>query len=90
MTTLHDFGSGLGRPLDNSLGSYNFMVTALGSCVKWPLDSSFHHPIIDLCCECGLGENLAMYIYIYIYITLNTLNVHCTHKSCCLNWLKFQ
>ena len=22
-----------------SLGSHNFMVTALGSCVKWPLDS---------------------------------------------------
>ena len=38
MTTLHDFGGVLGRPLDTSLlGSHNSMVTALGSCVKWPL-----------------------------------------------------
>ena len=33
MTTLHDFGGVLGRFL---LGSHNFMVTALGSSVKWP------------------------------------------------------
>jgi hypothetical protein len=38
MTTLHDFGSVLGRPLGHFLlGFHNFMVTALGSCVKWPL-----------------------------------------------------
>ena len=37
MTTLHDLGGVLGRPLDTFLlGSHNFMVTALGSCVKWP------------------------------------------------------
>ena len=31
VTTLHDFGGVLGRPLDTSLlGSHNFMVTALG------------------------------------------------------------
>ena len=36
-TTLHAFGGVLGRPLDTfHLGSHNFMVTALGSCVKWP------------------------------------------------------
>ena len=32
LTRLHDFGGELGRPLD----SHNFMVTALGSCMKWP------------------------------------------------------
>ena len=32
VTTLHDVGGVLGRPLDN------FMVTALGSCVKWSLE----------------------------------------------------
>ena len=37
MTTPHDFGGVLGRPLDTLVGSHNFMVTALGSCVKWPL-----------------------------------------------------
>ena len=39
MTTLHDFGSALRHPLDTlgGGGSHNFMVTALGSCVKWPL-----------------------------------------------------
>ena len=38
MTTLHDFGGVLGEPLDKCLlGCHNFMVTALGSCVKWPL-----------------------------------------------------
>ena len=35
VTTLHDFGGVLGRPLDTS-GSHNFMVTAFGSFVKWP------------------------------------------------------
>ena len=37
-TTLHDFGGVLGRPLDTRflVGSHNFVVTALGSCVKWP------------------------------------------------------
>jgi hypothetical protein len=39
VTTLHEFGGMLGRrPLDTFLlGSHNSMVTALGSCVKWPL-----------------------------------------------------
>ena len=37
--TLHDFGGVLGWPLDTHflLGSHNFMVTALSSCVKWLL-----------------------------------------------------
>ena len=36
-TILHDFGGVLGRPLDTFfLGSHNFMVMALGSCVKCP------------------------------------------------------
>jgi hypothetical protein len=36
--TLHDVGGVLGRPLDTFLlGSHNFMVMALGSCVKCPL-----------------------------------------------------
>ena len=38
MTTLHDVGGVLGRPWDTFLlGSHTLMVTALGSCVKWPL-----------------------------------------------------
>ena len=37
VTILHEFGGVLGRPLDTFLlGSHNFMVTALGSCVRWP------------------------------------------------------
>ena len=34
VTTLHDLGTAFEHFL---LGSHNFMVTALGSCVKWPL-----------------------------------------------------
>ena len=35
MTTLHDFGGVSGRPLDTFyLGSHNFMVAAIGLCVK--------------------------------------------------------
>ena len=42
MTTLHDVGGGLGRPLGTCLlGSHNFVVTAHGSCVKWPLLTIF-------------------------------------------------
>ena len=38
VTTLHDFGGVLGWPLITFLlGSHNFVVTALGSCVKWLL-----------------------------------------------------
>ena len=38
VTTLHNFES-LGTACGHSLlNSHNFMVTALGSCVKWPLD----------------------------------------------------
>ena len=38
VTTLHDVGGVFRRPLDTFLlGSHNFMVTALGLCVKWPL-----------------------------------------------------
>ena len=37
VTTLHAFGSVLGRPLDTSLLGYpDSMVTSLGSCVYWP------------------------------------------------------
>jgi hypothetical protein len=40
VTTLHDdVGGVLGWALDTFLlGSHNFMVTALGSCVKWSLE----------------------------------------------------
>jgi hypothetical protein len=32
------------------LGSHNFIVTALGSCVKWPLDDwDLHGNIVGLC-----------------------------------------
>ena len=38
MTTLHDFGGVLGQTFGHFLlGSHNFMVMALGPCVKWPL-----------------------------------------------------
>jgi hypothetical protein len=41
MTTLHDFGGVLGRPLDTFLGgSHNPMVTALGLCLKVALKST--------------------------------------------------
>ena len=37
VTTLHDFGGVLGTAFGHLLlGSHNFTVTALGSCVKWP------------------------------------------------------
>jgi hypothetical protein len=38
VTTIHGFGGVLGQ-LTNTffLGTHNFMVTALGLCVKWPL-----------------------------------------------------
>jgi hypothetical protein len=37
VTTLHDFGGCLGAAFGYFLlGSHNFMVTALGSCVTWP------------------------------------------------------
>ena len=47
--TLHGFGGALGRLLDALLsGSQNFVVKALGSCVKWPLaslsDGGLAHP----------------------------------------------
>jgi hypothetical protein len=34
MTTLHEFGSVLGRPLDTFFWDLSFF-TALGSCAKW-------------------------------------------------------
>ena len=38
VTTLRDVRGVLGRPSDTFFrGSHNYMVTALGSCVKWPL-----------------------------------------------------
>ena len=38
VTTLHDFGGVFRTTFGHFLfGSHNFMVTALGSCVKWPL-----------------------------------------------------
>ena len=37
VTSLHDFAGLLGRPLNTFLlGSHNFMVTGIGTCVKWP------------------------------------------------------
>jgi hypothetical protein len=45
VTTLHDLGGVLGRPLDTFLlGSHNFMVTALGSRAKWPLARGLFTP----------------------------------------------
>ena len=49
VTTLHDFGHVLGRPLVTLfLGSHNFMVTALGSCVKWPSNTNEHKDDLDI------------------------------------------
>ena len=48
MTTLHEFERVVGRLLDTCLlGSHNFVVTALGSCVKWPL-SEWGEPTINV------------------------------------------
>jgi hypothetical protein len=46
MTTLHDFGCDLGVTFGHSLlGSQNYMVTVLGSCVKWS-NSPMTHVIV--------------------------------------------
>jgi hypothetical protein len=42
VTTLHDLGGVLGRPLDTSFWAHNFMVTAFGPCVKWPVVHGSH------------------------------------------------
>ena len=48
MTTLHDFGGFLGQPLDTFIWALiNFMVTALCSCVKWPLFPMYHAHIMS-------------------------------------------
>ena len=55
MTTLRDFEGVLGHPSDTFLlGSHNFMVTALGSCVKWALHSIF----MAIACDEWEGEGL--------------------------------
>ena len=42
MTTLHDFGGVLGQPLDTFFWALNnFMITALGLCVKVALNIVF-------------------------------------------------
>ena len=45
MTTQYDFGGVLGRPLDTFFwvltNMTTFLVTALGSCVKWPSFGDF-------------------------------------------------
>jgi hypothetical protein len=44
MSTRHDFGGGVGTAIGHFLlGSHNFMVTALGSCVKCPLIQTLKH-----------------------------------------------
>jgi hypothetical protein len=48
VTTVHDFGGVLGWPLDFLLGSHNFMVTALGSCVKLALSALVNYPMFVL------------------------------------------
>jgi hypothetical protein len=46
VTTLHDFGSVLGTAFGHFLlGSYNFMVTALDPCVKWPSKSPMYNQV---------------------------------------------
>ncbi len=57
VTTLHDFGGVLGRPLDTFfLGSHNFMVTALDLCVttRWvgsipPTKRGGYSPSLFIC-----------------------------------------
>ena len=56
VTTLHDFGGVLGGPLDAFLSSHNFMVMALGSCVKWPLLSNSETECIIYQMTCGVGD----------------------------------
>jgi len=44
VTTLHDFGKCLRTAFGHFLlGSHNFMGTALGTCMRWPLASSDKH-----------------------------------------------
>ena len=50
------------------LGSHNFMVTTLGSCVKWPLVSS---SILCWPVEVGVCVKSSIYIYIiYLFIII--------------------
>jgi hypothetical protein len=66
VTTLHDFGGVLGRPLDTFLlGSHNLMVTALGLCVKWPLTLGLGIFVIKNCI-CNSSRTL--------YINVDGLN----------------
>ena len=55
------FGGVVGRPLDTCFGLSQFMVTALGSCVKWPFVLIF-------------DSSTTNYIYIYIYISQRSKN----------------
>ena len=55
LITLHDFI----RPFGNFLlGSHNFMVMALGSCVKWPLHACSGHTFTNIikCSICVLWD----------------------------------
>ena len=54
VTTLHEFGGVLGRPLDTFFWvSHNLMVTALGSCVKWPSNWTWCNPTLYSTSFCG-------------------------------------
>ena len=65
VTTLHDFGGVLGRPLDTLFWAHNFMVTALGSWVKRP----YIHCFICLTLQIALnGGDFIIYNLIFSMI----------------------
>ena len=67
MTTLHDFGGVLGWPLDTFFWALtNFVVTALGSCVEWPIDHNFGHV------TSSLQPNLTRLIFYFILFVMST------------------
>ena len=80
VSTLHAVGGVLGRPLDTHflLGSHHSMVTALGSCVKWPLILTLLEKKVATC---------FLYLLIIPIYSQNAIHVFsgkllCPHFSC--------
>ena len=65
--TLHDFGDVFGTAIIHFLvGSHNFMITALGSCVKWPLE-----PIYTVDHEVGPWKMVALFPWFGFIVQLS-------------------
>ena len=90
VTTLHDFGGVVGRPLDTfHLGSHNSMVTALGSCVKWvrSMGSTVRACQVVTCPGRQLSKTGRIHIYTHIHF-LGTVSGPRAQETFELNQLK--